>query len=235
MVDVRSCGSRHRRMTQSQRKWQTVLFIFCVYGMDFVFCQARYSIPEERPEGSFVGNIADDLGIEISRFVSGKARVVTKGGRQYVELRRDKGTLEVKERIDREELCKQTTPCSFSFDLIMENPIELHRVTVEVQDINDNGPSFPKGTVSLHVSENTGSGKRFHLDSAVDLDVSVNDIESYSLSQNDHFKLEINNQADGQKHVEMILIRELDREERDELKLFSLHMMEDLLKDQAQC
>ncbi|KAK2823100.1 hypothetical protein Q7C36_019700 [Tachysurus vachellii] len=220
MVYVRSCAaSRHRRMSTTQLKWQTVFFIFCVYGMDFGICQARYSIAEEAPEGSFVGNIANDLGIEISRLISGKARVVTKGGRQYVELSRDKGTLVVKERIDREELCKQTTPCSFSFDLIMENPIELHRVTVEVQDINDNAPKFPKGTVSLQISENTASGTRFPLDSAVDLDVGVNGIESYSLSKSDHFKLEIHNQADGQKYVEMLLDRELDREERDKLKL----------------
>ncbi|XP_058268021.1 protocadherin beta-16-like isoform X13 [Hemibagrus wyckioides] len=217
---LRSCVvSRHRRMTTTQLKWQTVIFIFYVYGMDVVFCQARYSVPEETPEGSFVGNIANDLGIEISRLISGKARVVTKGGRQYVELSRDKGTLVVKERIDREELCKQTTPCSFSFDLIMENPIELHRVTVEVQDINDNAPKFPKGAVNLQISENTASGKRFHLDSAIDLDVGVNGIESYSLSQTEHFKLEIYDQADGQKYVEIILNRELDREERDELKL----------------
>ncbi|XP_053372262.1 protocadherin beta-16-like isoform X9 [Clarias gariepinus] len=220
MVSVRSCvASRHCRITTTQLTWQTVFFILCVYGMDFVFCQARYSIPEETPEGSFVGNIANDLGIEMSRLISGKARVVTKGGRQYVELSRDKGTLVVKERIDREELCKQTTPCSFSFDLIMENPIELHRVTVEVQDINDNAPKFPKGTVNLQISENTASGKRFPLDSAVDLDVGVNSIESYSLSDTDHFKLNINNDGNGEKQVEMLLQRELDRETRNNIKL----------------
>ncbi|XP_037403065.1 protocadherin beta-16-like isoform X36 [Pygocentrus nattereri] len=202
-----------------QLKWQTVFFFLCVYGMDVVFCQARYSIPEEMPEGSFVGNIAKDLGIEISRLISGKARVVTKGGRQYVELSRDKGALVVKERIDREELCKQTTPCSFSFDLIIENPIQLHRITVEVQDINDNAPIFPKDTVNLQISESTASGKRFPLDSAVDLDVDINGIQSYALSPTDNFKLEINNQPDGQKNVEMVLQHELDREERDELKL----------------
>ncbi|XP_047660599.1 protocadherin beta-16-like [Tachysurus fulvidraco] len=217
---VRSCvASRHRRMSTTQLKWQTVFFIFCVYGMDFGFCQERYSIPEEAPEGSFVGNIANDLGIEISRLISGKARVVTKGGRQYVELSRDKGTLVVKERIDREELCKQTTPCSFSFDLIMENPIELHRVTVEVQDINDNAPIFPKGTVSLQISENTETGTRFPLYRAVDLDVGVNGIEKYSLSRTDYLNLEINDESDGTKHVEMVLHRELDREEQNELNL----------------
>ncbi|XP_053372259.1 protocadherin beta-16-like isoform X6 [Clarias gariepinus] len=219
VYEVWNAAFRHRRVTPTLLKWQTVFFIFCLYWMDFVFCQARYSIPEETPKGSFVGNIASDLGIEISRLISGKARVVTKGGRQYVELSRDKGTLVVKERIDREELCKQTTPCSFSFDLIMENPIELHRVTVEVQDINDNAPKFPKGTVNLQISENTETGTQFELDSAVDLDVGVNAIDNYLLSQTDHFKLNVNTQADGNKHVEIILQRQLDREERDELKL----------------
>ncbi|XP_027014413.2 protocadherin beta-16-like [Tachysurus fulvidraco] len=203
----------------SELKRLVVIILLCFCGTAVVFCQARYSIAEETTEGSFVGNIAKDLGIEISRLISGKARVVTKGGRQYVELSRDKGTLVVKERIDREELCKQTTPCSFSFDLIMENPIELHRVTVEVQDINDNAPTFPKGTVNLQISENTEPGARFPLDRAVDLDVGVNGIASYSLKPTDHLKLEIINDANGDKHVEMLLQRELDREERDELNL----------------
>ncbi|XP_036450578.1 protocadherin beta-16-like isoform X6 [Colossoma macropomum] len=210
---------QHRRRSTMPLKWQTVFFFLCLYGMDVVFCQARYSIPEEMPEGSFVGNIAKDLGIEISRLISGKARVVTKGGRQYVELSRDKGALVVKERIDREELCEQTTPCSFSFDLIIENPIQLHRITVEVQDINDNVPIFPKDTVNLQISESTASGKRFPLDSAVDMDVGINGIQSFALSPTDNFKLEVHNQLDGQKNVEMILQRELDREERDQLQL----------------
>ncbi|XP_056323394.1 protocadherin beta-16 [Danio aesculapii] len=200
-------------------KWQVVFFILCLYGMDVVYCNVRYSIPEEMPEGSFVGNIAKDLGIEISRLISGKARVVTKGGRQYVDLSRDKGTLVVKERIDREELCKQTTPCSFSFDLIVENPIQLHRVTVEVQDINDNAPLFPKESVNLEISENSISGTRFPLDSAIDTDVGLNSVQIYKLHPADNFKLEVHSLTNGNKYIEMILQRELDREERDEIKL----------------
>ncbi|KAF3838408.1 hypothetical protein F7725_010176 [Dissostichus mawsoni] len=95
--------------------------------------QARYSVPEGQAEGSYVGNIARDLGLDVTRLISGKARIITKGSRQYVDLNRDKGTLVIKERIDREELCRKTTPCSFSFELILENPIQLYRVTVEIQ------------------------------------------------------------------------------------------------------
>ncbi|XP_049324727.1 protocadherin beta-16-like isoform X1 [Astyanax mexicanus] len=208
-----------RRTTTTQKKWKIVFFILIIYGLDVVFCQAQYSIPEEMPEGSFIGNVAKDLGIDINRLISGKARVVTKGGRQYVALNRDKGNLVVKERIDREELCKQTTPCSFSFDLIIENPIQLHRVIVEVQDINDNAPKFPTVSVNLKIIENTPSGTRFPLDSAVDMDVGANGIQNYALNPANPFKLEIHNHADGNKRVEIVLQQDLDREERHELKL----------------
>uniref|UniRef100_A0A8B9JF52 Cadherin domain-containing protein n=1 Tax=Astyanax mexicanus TaxID=7994 RepID=A0A8B9JF52_ASTMX len=205
--------------SMSLQKKNIVFFTLIIYGLDVVFCQAQYSIPEEMPEGSFVGNVAKDLGIDISRLISGKARVVTKGGRQYVALNRDKGNLVVKERIDREELCKQTTPCSFSFDLIIENPIQLHRVIVEVQDINDNAPKFPTVSVNLKIIENTPSGTRFPLDSAVDMDVGANGIQNYALNPANPFKLEIHNHADGNKRVEIVLQQDLDREERHELKL----------------
>ncbi|KAB5543239.1 hypothetical protein PHYPO_G00076850 [Pangasianodon hypophthalmus] len=145
------------------------------------------------PEASFVGNIAKDLGIEISRLVSGKARVVTKGGRQYVELSRDKGTLVVKERIDREELCKQTTPCSFSFDLIMENPIELHRVTVEVLDINDNAPVFLKDVLmsfSNIISENSPIGTTVAVINVEDADSGKNGLVQCKINENTPFKIE---------------------------------------------
>ncbi|XP_073685604.1 protocadherin gamma-A6-like isoform X1 [Garra rufa] len=223
MVFLRlSRNSHNPPIVSAHSKWQVVFFMLCLYGVDVIFCNARYSIPEEMPEGSFVGNIAKDLGIEISRLISGKARVVTKGGRQYVDLSKDKGTLVVKEKIDREELCKQTTPCSFSFDLIVENPIQLHRVTVEVQDINDNAPLFPKENVNLKIAENAILGARFPLDSAIDTDVGLNGIQSYKLHPTDSFKLEVHSQTDGNKYIEMVLQRELDREERDEIKLVLL-------------
>ncbi|XP_024284894.2 protocadherin gamma-A10-like isoform X10 [Oncorhynchus tshawytscha] len=199
--------------------WQVLFYILCLSSLDSVTGQARYSIPEEQSEGSNVGNIGRDLGLEVKRLVSGKARIITKGARQYVDLNRDKGLLIVKERIDREELCGQTTPCSFSFELIIENPIQLYRVTVEVRDINDNTPSFPKDEIKLEISESAVSGARFSIESAVDPDVGVNGIQNYSLKPTDHFKLEVHSQTDGVKYVEMILKNPLDREKQETLSL----------------
>ncbi|CAF94673.1 unnamed protein product, partial [Tetraodon nigroviridis] len=187
----------------------------CSQPLILVAGQARYSVPEEQAEGFVVGNIARDLGVDVSRLVTGKARILAKGGRQFVDLNKDKGTLVIKERIDREQLCGKTTPCSFSFEVILENPIQLYRVTVEVTDVNDNSPSFPKNEINLKIVESVATGTRFSLVRGNDPDVGVNDIQKYTLKPSDHFKLEVHSQPDGEKYIEMVLQNALDREKQE--------------------
>ncbi|XP_041845371.1 protocadherin gamma-A6-like isoform X11 [Melanotaenia boesemani] len=202
-------------MIAGEGRWQALLVILCLFKLSSVTAQARYSIPEEQAEGSFVGNIAKDLGLDVARLISGKARIITKGSRQYVDLNRNKGTLVIKERIDREELCGKTTPCSFSFEVILENPIQLYRVTVEVTDINDNSPSFPKDEIQLKIVESVSLGTRFSLVSADDPDVGINDIQNHILRPSDNFKLEVQIQPDGGRFIEMVLLNQLDREKEE--------------------
>lgn len=108
--------------------WPLLLFLWCLSHS--VSGQIRYTIPEELKRGSLIGNVAQDLGLDVQRLRSGRARIVTRQSIQYTELKTDKGILVVNERIDREQLCGDVTPCSFSFEVILENPMELHRVTV---------------------------------------------------------------------------------------------------------
>ncbi|XP_038867617.1 protocadherin gamma-A8-like [Salvelinus namaycush] len=102
--------------------------------------QIRYSIPEEMKKGSLIGNVAQDLGLDLKRLRVGRARIVTGESIQYTELQTDKGILVVSQRIDREQICGDITPCSFSFEIILETPMELHPVTIFIQDQNDNAP-----------------------------------------------------------------------------------------------
>ncbi len=188
---------------------------------DMVGGQIRYSVPEEMKKGSFIGNIAQDLGLDLQRLRSGRARIVTGENIQYTELRTDKGILVVNERIDREQLCEDVTPCSFSFEVILENPIELHRITVEVLDINDHAPVFPNKDqpIKFEISELAAVGVQFPLQSAEDLDVGQNALQNYVLSPNDNFILKQHANPDGSKNCEIVLQKPLDREQRASLSL----------------
>ncbi|XP_014853942.1 PREDICTED: protocadherin gamma-A11-like [Poecilia mexicana] len=194
------------------------LLFFC-YICHFVTGHMRYSIPEEMKKGSLIGNVAQDLGLDLKRLRSGRARIVSGESIQYTELKADKGVLVVKERIDREQLCGETTPCSFTFEMILENPMELHQITVEITDINDNSPTFKRDSMHFEISETAAVGARFPLATAEDLDVGFNGMKEYFLSDNDNFILKQHSNAEGKKYAEMVLQKPLDREANPSLSL----------------
>ncbi|KAG7518801.1 protocadherin gamma-A1-like [Solea senegalensis] len=194
-----------------------LFFLLCLSHI--VFSQIRYTIPEELKRGSVIGNVAQDLGLDVYRLRSGRARIVTGQSIQYTELKTDKGILVVNERIDREQLCGDVTPCSFSFEVILENPMELHRITVEITDINDNSPTFRKDNIVFEISESATLGSRFLLASAGDADVGINGLQKYILSANDIFGLKQHSNPDGRKYAEMILQKSLDRESEPRISL----------------
>ncbi|NWS55841.1 PCDGK protein, partial [Chunga burmeisteri] len=129
------------------------------------------------------------------------------------------GALLVSERIDREELCGALSPCTLSFEIVVENPLELYSGAVEIQDINDNDPVFPSSQARLEISESVVAGARFPLESAQDPDVGINSLQTYQLSANPHFVLDVQTRVDGSKYAELVLEKELDREEQRELHL----------------
>ncbi|XP_051275347.1 protocadherin gamma-A11-like [Dicentrarchus labrax] len=200
---------------------QIGLLLLLLHVVNMVGGQIRYSIPEEMKKGSVIGNVAQDLGLDLKRLRSGRARIVTGENIQYTELKTDKGILVVNERIDREELCGDVTPCSFSFEVILENPMELHRITVEVLDINDHAPVFKNKDrpISFEISELAAVGVQFPLQSAEDQDVGQNALQNYVLSPNDNFILKQHPNPDGSKHCEIVLQKPLDREQRPSLSL----------------
>ncbi|XP_005720052.1 protocadherin gamma-A3-like [Pundamilia nyererei] len=195
------------------------LFVFHVLFLYRAEAQIRYSIPEELKTGSLVGNVAQDLGLDLKRLRSGRARIVTGESIQYTELKTDKGTLVVNERIDREQLCGDLTPCSFTFEILLEKPMELHPVTIEVLDVNDNAPTFQNSHLEFEISESAALGSRFVLESAEDADVGQNSLQNYILTPTDNFVLKQYVNPDGSKYAEMMLQKPLDREVQPRLSL----------------
>uniref|UniRef100_A0A3P9AXT0 Cadherin domain-containing protein n=1 Tax=Maylandia zebra TaxID=106582 RepID=A0A3P9AXT0_9CICH len=187
--------------------------------LKYVLGQVSYSIPEEMAKGSVVGNIAHDLGLDLKRLKSGNARVYTGDGVEYIELNGERGLLLIKERIDREAICRQTTPCALHFQIILENPMEFYSVTVEIIDINDNPPTFEKSEVTFKISESAVIGGKFVLDRAIDLDVGKNGLQKYELKPTDNFVLKGDSQGSGTEKAEMILQKPLDREKEESISL----------------
>ncbi|XP_056151309.1 cadherin EGF LAG seven-pass G-type receptor 1-like [Lampris incognitus] len=176
--------------------------------------QTRYTIPEEPKQGYVVGNLAKDLGLGLSEMYERNLRVTSEAGKQYFSVDAGKGELVVNERIDREALCGQSASCVLSLQVVIQNPLQLYRVEVEIQDINDNSPSFPANVVTLEIAESTAAGTRFRLESAQDLDVGSNYVRSYSLSKDDCFNLNIKDVSGGRKVPELVLAKPLDREKK---------------------
>ncbi|XP_026130328.1 protocadherin gamma-A11-like [Carassius auratus] len=197
--------------------WYSVLF--SVVLLHSARGQVSYSIPEEMSKGSIVGNIAQDLGLDLQRLRSGKARIYTGDSTEYIGLIKDTGLLFIKEKMDRESLCAKTTPCALHLQMILENPMELYTITVEIMDINDNPPTFQKRRIEFEISESAVTGARFMLERAMDADVGINGLQSYSLKPTDNFMIELHSKESGDKNVEMVLQRSLDREKKGVLKL----------------
>ncbi|XP_047190626.1 protocadherin gamma-A11-like [Scophthalmus maximus] len=196
-----------------------VLLFFSVLCLGPVLGQVSYSVPEEMAKGSLVGNIAQDLGLDVKRLQARRARVHTGDSVQYIQLNKEKGLLIIKERIDREALCGQTTPCALHFQIALESPIEIFPITVEITDINDNAPVFQKDEKKIEISESAVTGSKFVLEKAVDLDIGLNGLQSYTLKPNDNFILKLHSQSNGVKKVEMILQKPLDREKQEHATL----------------
>ncbi|XP_028271945.1 protocadherin alpha-6-like isoform X15 [Parambassis ranga] len=186
--------------------------------------QLRYSISEEVKEGTVVGNIAKDLGLDKSSLKDRKYRIVSSGADPLFHVNPNDGILYVSRKIDREKACAQITACVINLKTVLENPLEVHNVGVEVLDINDNSPSFPEEEKRLEISESVLPGARFQLKPSRDADSGHFSVQQYKLSQNDHFRLEVRNKEDDGKIPILVLQKSLDREtaERHSLMLTAL-------------
>ncbi len=194
--------------------------LFFVLMAHTAYGDVSYSLLEEMKRGYVIGNIAKDLGLDVNRLSSRKVRIDAEGNKKrYCEINLRTGELVVADRIDREVICKEKLSCALNFEFVLENPLELHRVVLQIQDINDNTPIFPKDVIKLEISENADKGAHFRVIEARDADVGHNSVQNYILERNLHFVLAVNSKADGSKYVELVLDKELDREQQKEVTL----------------
>nr|XP_040129288.1 protocadherin beta-5-like [Ictidomys tridecemlineatus] len=179
----------------------------------------RYSIPEETESGYSVANLAKDLGLRVGELATRGARIHHKGSKQLLQLDVKTGNLLLQEKLDREVLCGATEPCVLHFQLLLENPVQLFQVDVQLIDVNDHSPEFLDREMILRIPESVQPGSVFALKSAQDLDMGSNSVQNYTISPNFYFRVAIHNRGDGRKYPELVLGKALDREEESELRL----------------
>uniref|UniRef100_A0A8C3Q3T7 Uncharacterized protein n=1 Tax=Geospiza parvula TaxID=87175 RepID=A0A8C3Q3T7_GEOPR len=174
--------------------------------------QVRYSVPEEAKAGTVVGRLAQDLGLEAGEAEARRLRLVAQGRRASVEVSGASGALLVSSRLDREELCGKSAPCALRLEVLLERPLRVFHVQLEVTDINDNAPVFPAARKNLSIAESSLPGSRFPLEGASDADIGVNAQLSYTLSPSEYFTLDVKSSDENRKSLFLVLAKSLDRE-----------------------
>ncbi|XP_041440850.1 protocadherin gamma subfamily A, 3 L homeolog isoform X37 [Xenopus laevis] len=202
------------RATKKTIRWQVMFFVF-PFLCESVFCQLQYSTFEEQKLGFIIGNIANDLGVSAEELSSRKFHVVSRSKKQYLNVHLETGDLYVADRIDREALCGMQQNCFLNIEAVMENPLHFYTINVEIQDVNDNSPSFSKSIFEIGISESAVIGAHFALGSAKDPDLGNNSVQSYKLGANEHFGLLEKVNMDGKKYPELVLEKPLDREKNN--------------------
>ncbi|XP_076878615.1 protocadherin-12 isoform X2 [Brachyhypopomus gauderio] len=191
----------------------TVCLLTEAQFLDHTSAIVHYHVWEEQPAGTRVGRLLDDLrqGGETGSLED--FRVVEHGqALPFLVATRD-GEVSTLSQLDREKLCRGADLCELAFSVLFRKGGAVHflRVRVEVKDLNDHSPVFSNSAQEVEISETVGLRTRIPLDHAKDPDAGSNGLQTYSLSPNQHFTLDVR-QSGGTKQPELVVIKELDRE-----------------------
>ncbi|XP_072515625.1 protocadherin alpha-2-like [Salminus brasiliensis] len=197
--------------------WLKALLLLCLMASSRG--QIPYSVSEEAKKGTVVGNIAKDLNLNVQELESRKFQFVSGSNSKYFEVNTKTGMLLVNGRIDREELCESKQKCVINVEAMVHNPHKLYRFEINVLDINDNSPVFPRQSMVLDIFENVLVGDRFSVTTARDMDVGSNAVKSYRISTNEYFTLDVQNAGQQSVTPELVLQKSLDRERESVIKL----------------
>uniref|UniRef100_A0A8D3BMR3 Protocadherin 2 alpha b 10 n=1 Tax=Scophthalmus maximus TaxID=52904 RepID=A0A8D3BMR3_SCOMX len=197
--------------------WIQILALLCLWHGSAA--QLSFSVPEEVDKGTVVGNLAKDLHVNVQELAKRDLRIVAGNSKQYFDVDLKSGALYVCDRIDREELCPNSAKCSLNIEAMLSQPTHLHRIEVQIVDINDNAPSFREREKTFNISESSFTGERYLLPMANDADTGSNSVKSYKLSPNEYFSLDVQSGGQHSESADLVLQKSLDREKQSVIHL----------------
>ncbi|XP_066572795.1 protocadherin-12 [Amia ocellicauda] len=192
-----------------------------VFSLDPLTQPIGYKVLEEQPSGTRIGKLADDLRLRGASGELGDFHIVDHVRALPFVVGVTDGAVSTVGPLDREALCKDSDPCVIQFNVLYRKggAIDFLQVMVEVMDLNDHSPSFPNIEQEIEISETATLRMRIPLDRAQDPDAGPNALQTYSLSPNQHFALDVVTRSEGTKHAELVVIKELDREVQSSFEL----------------
>uniref|UniRef100_A0AC11C550 Uncharacterized protein n=1 Tax=Ovis aries TaxID=9940 RepID=A0AC11C550_SHEEP len=189
--------------------------------------EKNYTIREEMPENVLIGDLLKDLNLSLipdkSLTTPMQFKLVYKTG-DVPLIRIEEGTGEIfttGARIDREKLCAGIivdTRCFYEVEVAVlpDEIFRLVKIRFLIEDINDNAPLFPATVINISIPENSAINSRYALPAAIDPDTGINGVQNYQLIKGQNiFGLDIIETPEGEKMPQLIVQKELDREEKD--------------------
>lgn len=200
-----------------------LIFLLYILTVSVAVIPSKYRIAEEQAEGTFVADIKTDSGLD-SKYEAEIAALLTFSFRQeggvydLFEIHPTTGVIRTRQVIDRESLiqCHHTNTCDLHLSVSVKplQYFEIFKIVIEIEDINDNIPTFPERRINWSITETTRPKARFVVPSAEDHDSGVFGIQKYNLTAytTNKFKLQLTNHTDGSIEVALVLEDALDRE-----------------------
>uniref|UniRef100_UPI00358F8A41 protocadherin-9-like isoform X3 n=1 Tax=Myxine glutinosa TaxID=7769 RepID=UPI00358F8A41 len=198
-----------------------------------------YQLFEELPPGKLIGNLPQDLRLGYSDVL--RYKVVSKShGPQPVRVSNNTGKLYTTTTpLDREAICPEQVnndiPCFFELQVVVlpNEHFRLVKVKIQLDDINDNSPTFPNSLLNITVPENSPVGSEFPVPAATDRDIGDNFVQSYDLepgrrplvnqgmARQPPFSLVLREGPDGDRTPQLVVTAPLDREKQE---MYELHL-----------
>ena len=182
-----------------------------------------FNIQEELRPGKRIGNIVSSTSLaqllEDTDRANIEFKILPGAYKQYFNVSNEGELSTGQEKIDRDSLCPYAVVCIIEVDVALVKPEEhfqFIKVSLTVEDINDNSPEFPtddEGKYVLSMSENTAIDTAFVLPTANDADGRAFGVQRYTyMTDTSIFRLIVTNNSDGALDLQLVLKGKLDRE-----------------------
>jgi len=202
-----------------------------VHGHNATTPLFELEVLEELPPNSLVGSIRLDRKLSPTEQAALRYSILSRPTvpdgsvptRPLFTIHERRGMIRTAQRLDRDALCRRTLDeaCYIRFDVAVRpmTHFRIVRVRVEILDVNDHAPVFPRPAITLSLPESAAVGTTLHVPAAFDADSRENGMIRYvtvsPAAAKNAFQLVERSRTD----IRLVLTSPLDREMMDRYQL----------------